>query len=175
MVLVVKNPPTSAGDIRDMGSIPGSGRSPGGGPGNSLQYSCLEDPVDRGAWQTTVHGVTRSRTRLKRLSMQSGCWFAVSHKLWLATQKQQCECSRVTTSLEETEAGGCDELGSAMESEPVAHPPGAGPFSPSALSSRRSPHAGFRSISSHCCPESQGPASLCPLFVTPKASGGQSS
>ena len=48
----------------DAGSIPGSGRSPGEGNGNPLQYSCLENPMDRGAWQATVHGVTKSRTRL---------------------------------------------------------------------------------------------------------------
>jgi len=59
---VVKNPPDSAGDIRDMGSIPGSGRSPGGRLGNPLQYSCLENPTDRGAWQATVHGVAQSQT-----------------------------------------------------------------------------------------------------------------
>ena len=58
---VVKNPPANAGDIRDSGSIPGSGRSPGGGHGNPLQYSRLENPMDRGAWQTTVHRVTKSR------------------------------------------------------------------------------------------------------------------
>ena len=156
-----------------MGSIPGSGRSPGGGPGNRFQYSCLENPVDRGAWWATIHGVTRSRTRLKCLSTQSGCWLAVSHKLWLATRKQQCECFRVTSSLEETEAGGCDGLGSSKESGPVVVSPRGWPFTSSALSSHRSPHAGFRSISPHCCPESQAPASLCPLFVTPKASGGQ--
>ena len=65
MALVVKNPPANAGDIRDAGSIPGSGRSPGGGHGNPLQYSCLENPVDRGAWRATVRGVTKSQTRLK--------------------------------------------------------------------------------------------------------------
>ena len=54
---VVKNPPTNA---EDLGSIPGLGRSPGGGNGNPLQYSCLENPMDRGAWQATVHGVTKS-------------------------------------------------------------------------------------------------------------------
>ena len=56
---VVKNPPVNAGDIRDMGSISGSGRSLGGGNGNLLQYSCLENPKDRGAWGATVHGVAR--------------------------------------------------------------------------------------------------------------------
>ena len=62
VALVVKNSPANAGDISDASSIPGSGRSPGGGHGNSLQYSCLENPMDRGAWWATVHGVTRSRT-----------------------------------------------------------------------------------------------------------------
>ena len=55
-----KNLPAIAGDIRDMGSIPGSGRSPGEGNGNLLQYSCLENPMDRGAWQATVHKVAKS-------------------------------------------------------------------------------------------------------------------
>ena len=55
MVLVAKNTSANAGDIKDVGSIPGLGRSPGGGHGNPLQYSCLENPVDRGAWWVTVH------------------------------------------------------------------------------------------------------------------------
>ena len=59
-MLVVKNPPAKAGDIRDTGSIPGSGRSPGEGNGNPLQYSCLKNPMDRGAWWATVHGVAQS-------------------------------------------------------------------------------------------------------------------
>ena len=54
---MVKNQPASAGDVGDTGSIPGSGRSPGGGHGTLLQYSCLENPMDRGAWRATVHGV----------------------------------------------------------------------------------------------------------------------
>ena len=61
---VVKNPPASAGDAGDLGSIPGSGRSPGEGNGNPLQYSCLGNPMDRGAWGATVHGVAKSRTQL---------------------------------------------------------------------------------------------------------------
>ena len=65
MALVVKNPHANAGDVRDASSIPGSGRSPGGGYGNPLQSSCLENPTDRGAWRATVHGVTKSQTRLK--------------------------------------------------------------------------------------------------------------
>ena len=59
---VVKNPRANAGDARDMDLIPGLGRSPGGGHGNPLQYSCLENSMDRGAWQAIVHGVTKSRT-----------------------------------------------------------------------------------------------------------------
>ena len=54
----------SACNVGDLGLIPGLGRSPGGGHGNPLQYSFLENPMDRGAWWTTVHGVTKSRTRL---------------------------------------------------------------------------------------------------------------
>ena len=64
MVLVVKNPTANAGDLRDVGSIPGSGRCPGEGNGSPLQYSCLENPTDRGAWWATVHGVSKSRTLL---------------------------------------------------------------------------------------------------------------
>ena len=59
---MVKNPPANAGDIRDTGSVPGSGRSPGEGHGNPLQYSCLDDPMDRRAWETTVHEVAKSPT-----------------------------------------------------------------------------------------------------------------
>ena len=59
MVLVLKNLPARAGDAGDASSIPGSGRSPGGGHGNPLQYSCLENLMDRGAWRTAVHGVAK--------------------------------------------------------------------------------------------------------------------
>ena len=62
VVLMVKNSPASAGDVRDTGSIPGSGRFPGGGHGKPLQYSCLENPMDRGAWWAMVHGVAQSQT-----------------------------------------------------------------------------------------------------------------
>ena len=64
MVLGVKNLPANAGDTRDSGLIPGSGRSPGEGHWNPLQYSCLENSLDRGAWQAIVHRVAQSRTRL---------------------------------------------------------------------------------------------------------------
>ena len=68
VALVVKNPPASAGDIRDAGLIPGSGRSPGGRHGDSLQYSFLENPMDRGAWWATMHRIAKTQTWLKRLS-----------------------------------------------------------------------------------------------------------
>ena len=64
MALAVKNPPASAGDARDSGLIPGLGKSPGEGNGNPLQYSCLENSMDRGTWQATVHGVAKSQTQL---------------------------------------------------------------------------------------------------------------
>ena len=66
LALVVKNPPANVVDIRDAGSIPGSGRSPGGGHGTPLQYSCLENPMGKGAWQGTVHGITKRRAWLKQ-------------------------------------------------------------------------------------------------------------
>ena len=59
---MVKNTPVNARDIRDTGLIPGSGSSPKGGHGNPFQYSCLDILIDRGAWQVTVHGVTKSQT-----------------------------------------------------------------------------------------------------------------
>ena len=67
MALVIKNLPASTGDTGDMGSIPGSGRYPGGGHGNPLQYSCLENPMDGGTWLATVHEVAKSWTQLKQL------------------------------------------------------------------------------------------------------------
>ena len=63
-----KEPDCQCRRLRDVGSVPGLGRSPGGGHGNPLQYSCLENPMDRGAWRATVHGVTKSRTWLSDLA-----------------------------------------------------------------------------------------------------------
>ena len=90
--LVVKKPPANAGDIRDLGSVPWLGKSSGGGNGNPLQYSCLENPMDRGAWRVTVHGVTKNWTPWKLPSTQAhthwasalhqtslGCFPTVSH------------------------------------------------------------------------------------------------
>ena len=64
MLLVVKNPSANEGDVRDLGLIPGPGRSPGEGYGYPLQDSCLENSMDRGAWRATVHGVAKSQTCL---------------------------------------------------------------------------------------------------------------
>ena len=83
--LVVKNPPANAGDIRDMGSIPGLGRSPGGEHGNPLQYSCLENPMRSGAWQTTVHGVTKGWTLLKRQHARTFFWC-----IWKSGRIKRC-------------------------------------------------------------------------------------
>ena len=85
MARVVKNPPANAGNVRDVSSIPGLERSPGGGHGNPLQYPYLENPIDRGAWWVTVYGVTQSGTRLKRLSKQAHTYLkCVNYKLALA-------------------------------------------------------------------------------------------
>ena len=71
MTVVVKNLPADAGNIRDVGLIPGSGRSPGGGHGNPFQASCLENPMDRGDWQAMVHRVAKRETQLK--------WFSIAN------------------------------------------------------------------------------------------------
>jgi len=78
MALVVKSPPANAEDIRHAGLIPESGRSPGGGHGNQLQYSCLEKPMDRGAWWATVHRVAKSQTRLKQLDTHTILFYLVN-------------------------------------------------------------------------------------------------
>ena len=67
---MVKNTTANAGDIRDAGSIPRSGRTPGGEHSNPLQYSCLENPMDRGAWWVIVHRVAKSQTSLKQHGIQ---------------------------------------------------------------------------------------------------------
>ena len=80
MALVVKNLLANAGNIRETASVPGLGRSPGEGHGDPLQYSCLENPMDRGAWWATVHRVTKSWIRLKRLSTDAHRKFKSSVK-----------------------------------------------------------------------------------------------
>ena len=74
---MVKNSSANAGGIIDVSSIRGSGRSPGGGHGNPLQYSCLENAMDRGTWQAMVQRVTKSRTQLKRLGMHDEIYASV--------------------------------------------------------------------------------------------------
>ena len=81
MVLVIKNPPANARDRRDLGSIPGLGSSPGGGPGNPLQYSCLEKSMDRGAWWAIIHRITQSQIQVKQLSTHA-CFIKGSKCLW---------------------------------------------------------------------------------------------
>ena len=84
--LVAQMVKASAYNARDPGSIPGLGRSPGEGNGNPLQYSCLENPMDRGAWQVTVHGVAKSRTRLRDFTSLCGHWISSYPKnvlLWV--------------------------------------------------------------------------------------------
>ena len=75
---VVKNPPANAEATGDAGSIPGSGRSPGVGNGNPLQYSCLENSMDRGVWQATIHGIARSWTQVSDLSTQTETLFPLN-------------------------------------------------------------------------------------------------
>jgi len=104
VVLVVKNLSANAGNVRDVSLIPGSGRSPGEGHGNPLQYSCLENPLDRGAWQATVHRVAKSWTRLKQLSMKASfyqitlwcqslmhCWLTCVQSLWYGPETRSKE------------------------------------------------------------------------------------
>ena len=85
--LVVKNLPANAGEVRDPGSVPGSGRFPGGEHGNPLQYSCLENPMGRGAWRATVRGVAQSQRRLKRLNTRT---VQVNGRVETRTQSQFC-------------------------------------------------------------------------------------
>ena len=95
-----KNQRASAGDIRDSGLIPGSGRPPGGGHGNPLQCSCLENPMDRGAWRATVHGVAKSQTRLKWLSRHASSCMEKGQKLisgetsQLRNTRENCQKAR---------------------------------------------------------------------------------
>ena len=81
VALVVKNPPANVGDIRVVALIPGSGSSSGGGHGNPLQYPCLENPIDRGAWQATNHRVTKSQIQLKKLGTHTHCTIILGRSL----------------------------------------------------------------------------------------------
>ena len=91
VALLVKNPPANAGDIRDAGLIPGLGRYPGESHGNPLQYSCPENPMDRGAWRVTVHGVAKSQTRLTQLSMRASTHDKVERpQAWVLKKTDLC-------------------------------------------------------------------------------------
>ena len=106
MVLLVKNAPAKAGDVRDANLIPGLERSSGGGNGYPLLYSCLENPKGRAAWQVTVHKVAQSRTQLKRLSTHK---YAGAHYIqrvlsaeYTVENKMQFLLSRSTLESSET-------------------------------------------------------------------------
>ena len=86
---MVKNLLANAWDIRDTGSIPRLGRSPGGGHGNPLQYSCLENPMDRGTCWATVHKVAKSQTQLKWLSLHTCYVYVYTHIHVFASQRHQ--------------------------------------------------------------------------------------
>ena len=93
VVLVVKKLPANAGDLKDTGSIPGLERSPGEGHGHPLQYSCLEDPMDRGAWRARIHRVTKSQTWLKHLARVS-VWKEMMRLTlnWILGWDKECTC-----------------------------------------------------------------------------------
>ena len=96
MVLVVKNLAANAGDLRDVGLIPGLGRSPGEGQGNPLQYSCLDNPMDRGAWRATVHGVRRVECNLSTKPPPHNRMGIFGHVI-LATAWITSPCSVITS------------------------------------------------------------------------------
>ena len=87
--VLVKNLLFNTGDTRGTGSIPGLGRFPGGGHGNLLQHSCLENPKDRGAWWATTHRVTKSQTQLKLLNMHT-CKYVCLHKHRYKKRRMYC-------------------------------------------------------------------------------------
>ena len=92
VALVVKNPPASAAVVRDAGLIPGLGRSPGGGHGNLVQCSCLQNLMDRGAWWVTVHRVTESRILLRRLRCTHAEYSVKMHVTFIFTGKPKSSC-----------------------------------------------------------------------------------
>ena len=97
----------SAYSAEDLGSIPGSGRSPGEGNGNPLQYSCLENPMDRGAWWATVHGVAKSQTRLSNfffILVPTLCWPAVGHQALPELSKPQYPYPKLEIQLYELQS-----------------------------------------------------------------------
>ena len=83
--LMVKNPPANSRDIKDVGLIPGSGRTPGGGHGSPLQYFCLQNPMYRGSWWATVNRIAKSRAQLKQLSTQHILFIIVAAPIYIPT------------------------------------------------------------------------------------------
>ena len=110
-MLEVKNPPTNSGDVGDLGAIPGTGRSPGEANGTPLQYSCLENPMDGGAWRAIVHGVAKSWTWLKWLRTQNTTISLSSYKEVTYTMMRQWQESTFTEyglcSFNPPRKGGC--------------------------------------------------------------------
>ena len=90
VALVVKNPPANAWGVSDVGSIPGLGRFPGGGNGNPLQYSCLENPMDREAWWATVHGAAKSQAQLSNLAHSTYTHFFIGLFVFLLLSRMSC-------------------------------------------------------------------------------------
>ena len=99
LALVIKKPPANAGDVRDAGLIPGLGRSPGGGHGSPLQYSCLGNSMGRGAQWATVHRITKSQTRLKQLSTHATNKYFGLSKMLLNTNRHFYNRSQTLTGL----------------------------------------------------------------------------
>ena len=178
VVLVIKNPSADPGDVRDVGLIPGSGRSPGGGHSNPLQCSFLENPMDRGAWRATVHKVAKSRTRVKHLSTQAqmnGCSFVpvklyqqkqAGGQIWLKT------CSLLTPTLKHytNTSHPWSRSGNAGH-KPEAQKPMRGPLlslTSSSYSSRLSllqPHSLLAALQTNLHPTASGPLhSLFPAW-----------
>ena len=95
MALLGKSPPANAGDIRDTSSIPGSGRSPGGGHGNPFQHSCLENPMDRGAWRAAVHGVAESDKTVMTMRAHTQPSLNIIPGIFLQICKDKCASGQI--------------------------------------------------------------------------------
>ena len=110
VALLVKNPPATAGDARDLGSIPGLGRSPGEERGNPLQCSCLENPTDRGAWRIIVYRVPRSRTWLSTHTCDH-CVTQDFFQLWDRKKAKQISSHKELLTHEMEDSGGFLSIG----------------------------------------------------------------
>ena len=123
MMLVVKSPPANAGDARNVVSIPDGGRSPGEGNGNPLQYSCLENPMDRGDWWAIVHGISKSQTWLRCLSIalkgKETVWGeemeARKSLVWLENTHCLVALGPAANDRNCIEQGGCCQVGGCLE------------------------------------------------------------